>query len=273
MIAINEKISELRKAKNMTQEEMANTIGVSAQSVSKWENAVTMPDILLLPVIADIFGVSIDELFGKSSKNEVKQIAYDDIFDEACNSMLSTMQKAWWNNKEAFLPFDETVYRYKKHLKENPNSQTAIIRKKNGIIYYNEQSGGLILKKPESGWLQLFEDKNIYDFLETIGNSNFYHLFAYMLRNPDLQFTKSSISKSCNIKETDAENVIEQMLKYQIISRKEADTGDEKIYIYGLYNTHRYILIFAILTYIKRFTEYQENYYGFWGDGNFFHNL
>ncbi len=54
----------LRKAKGVTQEEMGNALGVSYQAVSKWENDTALPDVLLIPRIADYFGVSTDELFG-----------------------------------------------------------------------------------------------------------------------------------------------------------------------------------------------------------------
>ncbi len=54
----------LRKAKGVTQEEMACALNVSAQAVSKWENGAAQPDIQLLPKIAEYFSVSIDELFG-----------------------------------------------------------------------------------------------------------------------------------------------------------------------------------------------------------------
>lgn len=64
MKQIGEQIKALRKGKNMTQERLADLLGVSAQSVSKWENHLTAPDISLLPAIASVFGVSIDELFG-----------------------------------------------------------------------------------------------------------------------------------------------------------------------------------------------------------------
>ncbi|MHB8961838.1 MAG: helix-turn-helix transcriptional regulator [Saccharofermentanales bacterium] len=60
-----EKIIELRKRSNMTQEALATRLGITFQAVSKWENAVSCPDIVLLPELAEIFGVSIDELFGK----------------------------------------------------------------------------------------------------------------------------------------------------------------------------------------------------------------
>ncbi len=58
----NEKLTKLRKEKGMTQEELAVEIGVSRQSVSKWELGDCEPDIAKLKVIAQIFHVSIDYL-------------------------------------------------------------------------------------------------------------------------------------------------------------------------------------------------------------------
>ena len=63
-IKINEQIAFLRKQKGLTQEELANALGVSNQAVSKWESAQCCPDIQLLPDIAELFDVSIDELLG-----------------------------------------------------------------------------------------------------------------------------------------------------------------------------------------------------------------
>lgn len=62
-IKIGEKIKLLRKQKNISQEVLAQYLGVSFQSVSKWENETTMPDITMVPAIASFFGVSTDELF------------------------------------------------------------------------------------------------------------------------------------------------------------------------------------------------------------------
>ena len=63
MNSIGRTIQCLRKAKGVTQEKMAQQIGVTFQAISKWENGYTLPDIMLLPAIADYFGVSIDDLF------------------------------------------------------------------------------------------------------------------------------------------------------------------------------------------------------------------
>ena len=61
---IGQKIAQLRKAKGMTQAELADKLGVSHQAVSQWERSETLPDILTLPLIAQIFGESIGSMLG-----------------------------------------------------------------------------------------------------------------------------------------------------------------------------------------------------------------
>ncbi len=60
---IGNKIKELRKQRGVTQEQLADSIGVSFQAVSKWENNIALPDITLAPSLASYFGVSMDVLF------------------------------------------------------------------------------------------------------------------------------------------------------------------------------------------------------------------
>ena len=93
MYNIGETIAKLRKGKNMTQEELADIIGVSSQSISKWENSVTMPDILLLPVIAGIFEITLDEVFSVQ-KNPKKTYAAEETPLAGYDADLDTMW-AW----------------------------------------------------------------------------------------------------------------------------------------------------------------------------------
>ena len=58
-------IMRLRKENDLTQEQLASGLGITYQAVSKWETGVSCPDIAMLPLLADVFGVSIDELFGR----------------------------------------------------------------------------------------------------------------------------------------------------------------------------------------------------------------
>ena len=78
---IGKKIKELRKQRGITQEQLADSIGVSFQAVSKWENGIALPDITLAPILASYFGVSMDELFEFNLK-EIES-AIDSIVNEA----------------------------------------------------------------------------------------------------------------------------------------------------------------------------------------------
>ena len=71
---IGNKIKQLRLHAGMTQEQLAAKLGISAQSVSKWETAVTMPDISLLPILAGELGVSIDDLFDLTAEQKFHRI-------------------------------------------------------------------------------------------------------------------------------------------------------------------------------------------------------
>ena len=64
MLYIAENLKKLRKSKDYTQEEVAEILGISPQSVSKWERGDTMPDITLLPAIANLYKVTIDSYDG-----------------------------------------------------------------------------------------------------------------------------------------------------------------------------------------------------------------
>lgn len=71
---IGSKIKQLRLKSGFTQEQLAERLGISAQSISKWETAVTMPDITMLPMLAEEFGVTIDELFDLTMNQKLQRI-------------------------------------------------------------------------------------------------------------------------------------------------------------------------------------------------------
>ena len=70
--SLGKKINELRREKGMTQETLAERMGVTPQAVSKWENDLSAPDIQSLPLMAELFGVTTDELLGVRREPEVR---------------------------------------------------------------------------------------------------------------------------------------------------------------------------------------------------------
>ena len=79
---MGENIALLRRRISMTQEMLADRLGVSAQAVSKWERGLSCPDVSFLPVMAEIFGVSIDELFvrckAQDGEKYIEELPWDD---------------------------------------------------------------------------------------------------------------------------------------------------------------------------------------------------
>ncbi|MCL2378280.1 MAG: helix-turn-helix domain-containing protein [Defluviitaleaceae bacterium] len=91
-----------RREKGITQDELATHIGVSKQSVSKWENGISYPDILLLPQLASYFNISLDELMGYEP-----QMTKDDI-KKLCAEL---------TNDFVVKPFDDVMYRCREIVK------------------------------------------------------------------------------------------------------------------------------------------------------------
>ena len=74
-LSIGENIRRLRRAADMTQEQLADKLGVAYQSVSRWENGTTYPDMEFLPALSGIFGVTVDELLGMEENKKKEQIS------------------------------------------------------------------------------------------------------------------------------------------------------------------------------------------------------
>ena len=94
MTIIGETIARLRKERSMTQEQLAECMGVTGQTISKWENGTTCPDVMLLPVLADFFGVTVDALYGRSTVE--KRIHREDAWDAAMEQMRRVIVRCFY---------------------------------------------------------------------------------------------------------------------------------------------------------------------------------
>lgn len=152
---IGEKIAELRKERKMTQEDLAGLIGVSSQTVSKWETGVTMPDILLLPTLAGIFEVTVDELFSIQRGQKGRSGPIEDIPDAVYDAVLDTM---WMWDEGA------ENNRIKKKLSDNPEMHTGFVSMKQGGVYADKNLALTYIADSETS-VALFKSEKAGDFL------------------------------------------------------------------------------------------------------------
>lgn len=108
-LLIGEVVYKLRKEKGITQEQLANFIGVSTAAVSKWESGTSYPDITLLPAIATFFNVTIDTLL--SFKIELSNEEVMALFSE-CEKLFSNgeIHKAIDKSKKYIIKYPSSYY-------------------------------------------------------------------------------------------------------------------------------------------------------------------
>ena len=83
MLKIGEKIKDLRKKQDVTQEKLAAYLNISYQAVSKWENGTALPDLTLVPRIANFFHITADELLGMKDTEETEELKeFEKIYHE-----------------------------------------------------------------------------------------------------------------------------------------------------------------------------------------------
>ncbi len=185
-INLSNNIIRLRHKHKLTQEQLANFIGVTKASVSKWENAQSMPDILLLPQLASFFGVSIDELIGykpQMSKEQIQccyaelskdfvNLPFDKVLEKirllahkyySCYPLLLQLCVLYWNH----FMLAETEEEGKKLLEEAKIWVDHIIENCNDVGVCNE---AIILKA--GIYLQLKMAREAIELLEPISELN-----------------------------------------------------------------------------------------------------
>lgn len=130
--SIGQTIKRLRKERNLTQDELAEQLNVTAQAVSKWENETGLPDISQIIPLASVFGVSTDILFGIEGASEN---------DEALRIVQKADEIKEYGKQNTYLrAYDMMIDGLKKY----PNNMTLL----NNCIRL-----GLALALPENGYL------------------------------------------------------------------------------------------------------------------------
>ena len=109
-------IRQLRKERNLTQEELAEQLNITYQAVSRWENETGMPDISQVVPLANAFGVSVDVLFGTQSIDRDKEV--DRIIEEAS----APLRLNYESEEEEFEAMKKEYETYVEALKTYPSS-------------------------------------------------------------------------------------------------------------------------------------------------------
>lgn len=144
-------ILDLRKQKNVTQEDLAAELGVTAAAVSKWENGYTLPDVLMLCALADYFAVTTDELLGRTFPRKKAIVVAEN--EELGRKIAELAAKYDIKTCASFTNYESGVSYEAAHLEEIQYMFTALehppeeteTHEGNGVIHVNvHRTGGSI---------------------------------------------------------------------------------------------------------------------------------
>ena len=262
---IAQNIARLRKERGMTQEALAEVIGVSAQTISKWENSATWPDVALLPVIADVFGVTIDALYGREDVR--RSLNQDTAIDAAIEGIRETIVAAIYN-PELDGKFDDQLAQYKKVMQSDPR-QRSVIENDRDVLYYREKLGALALRKPEEGWSSLFSRAENLDVLRLLVDADFRRAMRVIISRRMLTFTLSSLAKAAEA--ADAERLGVLLESSCLFAKRELQIDEAPLVYYELtQGEQKLYLLYAVLAFAQELATYENIHYCFIGNSQYF---
>ena len=136
-------ISEFRKQKGITQEQMATALNISPQAVSKWETGASVPDTMTLPLIAEYFGVGIDSLFYG------RYLSANDLYEACYQASLKHPQMSKESYEEALCLFTNAFHGISHgNLRNVPGDCVTHISNENGVaLSYGNGYGAVVTRE------------------------------------------------------------------------------------------------------------------------------
>ncbi len=245
-MSIGRNIAKFRKAAGMTQEELGVKLGVTNQAVSKWESEVSMPDILLLPQIVSILGISLDDIYG-IEKEHAKNTVSADNFPAFCHKQL--IELFYYNTKMRFTHIDasdkaQLDFQIQKLMEGCrigciSNTQGAIVVTDDfafaDLAYKSERHADLTRMTQESEYVLMYlSDRNVRKIL--------FFQYVHALKNSkenNAEFTLEDIMCGCNLTETEANAALRCLREIQL----------NEVYTHHKTKTKKYVFLYANAVY------------------------
>lgn len=262
MTTMGETIAKLRRDRGMTQENLAEALSVSPQTVSKWENSVNLPDVQMLPLLADVFGVRVDMLFGRDDAGCQPDQAFTQA-EEAVRRVLAGCASRPDGN------FEEWWAEYNVMLHEDPTIRSAVYRDE-GVVYVREGVGALTFKRPEAGWASLLVSESAGQTIALLADDCFRGALSVILTHKLRNFTLPHLAKLAHV--ADLAALEDALRRSGLFKEQEMVVGDENVTFFNLaFDAHERLLpLLVALAYCAEFAEWKDAFWILYGHEAFF---
>lgn len=233
------RIAELRKERGLTQEQLGQLVGVSAQAVSKWEKGGA-PDVELLPALADRLGVTIGALFGREEGEAVDfhqaaarwlhTVPTEQRFDQICRLL-------WTLSKNMLDEVDMPDIGYLGHavMMEHDIDMAhcwamSRVRLKPGLmlsLHAEDLSFASVWPEPEDGYDAHFAPMDDYRALfRVLARPGCLEVLEYLYSRPHRQYVPETVAHALSLTVEEAQALLNGLLELKILQKTELELVD-----------------------------------------------
>ena len=252
-MSLSENIKKFRLEKNLTQEQLAAKLCISAQAVSKWETSDTYPDGTLLLPLARELGVSLDELFGNKSASMpdisrqiialIRETDPDRRFPLAWDI-------CWQIERGLFNCCMEIDTRYAPDEAKNQHNDSYILSD-NGFTMVSNGSEPFfaVFPQPKEGFEDFLADKEaLQNIFAALSHDDTVNALMWLYRRPENYIFESAVlARDCGICGEQADRVMEELSLLKVVSKQELTVNNQKRTLFHSHPGHILIALFSIV--------------------------
>lgn len=248
-MSLSDNIKRLRLEKNLTQEQLATKLGVSAQAVSKWETSETYPDGALLVPLANELQVSLDELFGNETvtmadiSGRIVKLIHNIDAKERFNVARDI---GWQIERGLFNCRMEIGKKYSPNEIKNQKNSSYILDDNGFTIVSNgKEPFFAVFPQPEDGYGHFMNDKeDLQKIFAALSHTDTMNALIYLYhKNENYVFESAVLERDCEIAKDQISAVIDDLLTLKLIWKQELTINGEKHVLYYSRPSHKLLAV------------------------------
>ena len=251
-MSLSTNIKRLRQEKNLTQEQLAAKLGVSAQAVSKWETSETYPDGTLLVPLAQELDVSLDVLFDNNSVSmaDISSRIMSLIYNTKAKERFNVVRDICWQIERGLFNCSMEIEKgYDPNDIKNTKSASYILKNEGFTMVSNgKEPFFAVFPQPEEGFGHFLEDKEeLRKIFEALSHKDTVNALIYLYQEGrDYVFESSVLAKECEIGNDQIDAVLEDLRMLKVVWGQEVTINGKKRMLYYSRQSHILVAIFLI---------------------------
>ena len=248
-MSLSGNINRLRLEKNLTQEQLATKLGISAQAVSKWETSETYPDGALLVPLANELEVSLDELFGNETvtmadvSGKILKLIHN---TEATERFNVARDICWQIERGLFNCRMEIEKKYDPNEIKNQKNASYILDDSGFTIVSNGKEPFFsVFPQPAEGYGHFLNDKDdLQKIFAALSHTDTMNALIYLYHKAEnYVFESAVLERDCEITNDQINAVIDDLLTLKLIWKQELTINGENRVLYYSRPSHKLLAV------------------------------